>query len=66
MAAVRAAGRVQELLLATQSDTSDWQLCFLWCRLPQVMETIIYMGLRAIFRWGIEVVVYATPCRTSS
>eukprot|EP00965_Chrysotila_dentata_P055385 1837863-Pleurochrysis_carterae.AAC.1 len=31
IAAVRAAGELHELLLAAQSETSDWQLCLLWC-----------------------------------
>eukprot|EP00965_Chrysotila_dentata_P114261 3776606-Pleurochrysis_carterae.AAC.4 len=31
-----------------RSDTPDRQLCFTWCRLPQKMKTMFYMGLRAI------------------
>eukprot|EP00965_Chrysotila_dentata_P233187 6199439-Pleurochrysis_carterae.AAC.1 len=34
---------------AAESDASDWQICFAWCRLPRVMKTkVIHMELRAI------------------
>eukprot|EP00965_Chrysotila_dentata_P190351 6173833-Pleurochrysis_carterae.AAC.1 len=68
IAARRAAGEVYELPLAAQSDTSDCgQLCLLWCSwLPQMMETIAYMGIRAISDVVLKVVASATSCRTCS
>eukprot|EP00965_Chrysotila_dentata_P259848 6213703-Pleurochrysis_carterae.AAC.3 len=50
--AVYAEGGTCGISPATRSDTSDRQLCFTWCGLPQKMKTIFYMGLRAISKGG--------------
>eukprot|EP00965_Chrysotila_dentata_P145560 4808382-Pleurochrysis_carterae.AAC.1 len=66
MGARSATGEVYEILLAAQLDTSDWQLCLTWCRLPRMMETMVYMGLRAIWDAVLKPVVSATPSGTRS
>eukprot|EP00965_Chrysotila_dentata_P255879 6212366-Pleurochrysis_carterae.AAC.1 len=52
MAAVRAAGEVYELPLAAESDNpiGSYVYCGADCHRCEMMETIVYMGLRAILR----------------
>eukprot|EP00965_Chrysotila_dentata_P223631 6193688-Pleurochrysis_carterae.AAC.2 len=48
LTAVYAEGGICGISPVTRSGASDRRLCFTWCRLPRMMKTIIYMGLRAI------------------